>query len=237
MVCPRSTQEETHRASHNTLQHTCMQSLLPQPLIPASFAMLQLLAKSLSWPADSKHEEPLTGQQAPMRAGKRWSTHLSSSNTTKHWSAGPCSGRMMSVTPLPPLHSTLMVTSGMRAGTPLRARIGATRETSGAGLISSPAVCNPLLRVDSLDMYGRVKCIDSLGNLDSKRSFVSAWGKRPGEEPTGSMPASCIPSGIAVCGSSPTSRGAGRGACPAGCLKEQHQLKENLHSCAVKMYC
>ena len=166
MECPRSTQEETHPASHNTLQHTCMQSSLPQPFRPTSLAMLQLVASTLSWPADSRREEPLTGQQqALMRAGKRWSAHLSSSNTTKHWSAGPCSGRMMSVTPLPPLHSTLMVTSGMRAGTPLRARMGATRETSGAGLISSPAVCNTCLRVHSLALWGRERRIDSSGVL------------------------------------------------------------------------
>ena len=44
MVCPRSTQEETHPASHNTLQHTCMQSSLPQPFIPASVVILLLLA-------------------------------------------------------------------------------------------------------------------------------------------------------------------------------------------------
>ena len=72
MVSPRSTQEETHPASHNTLQHTCMQSSLPQPFIPASFAILLLLASTLSWPAVYKREELLTGhQQALMRAGKR----------------------------------------------------------------------------------------------------------------------------------------------------------------------
>ena len=174
MECPRSTQEETHPASHNTLQHTCRQSSLPQPFMPARLCNAAIGGITPQLPADSKREEPLTGQQhALMRAGRRWSTHLSSSNTTKHWSAGPCSGRMMSVTPLPPLHSTLMVTSGMRAGTPLRARIGATRETSGAGLISSPAVCNPPLRVDSLYMYGRVECVDSLGEL-SEVMCVSA---------------------------------------------------------------
>ena len=76
MECPRSTQEETYPASHNTLQHTCMQSSLPQPFRPTSLAMLQLVASTLSWPADSRREEPLTGQQhALMRAGKRWSAH------------------------------------------------------------------------------------------------------------------------------------------------------------------
>ena len=54
-------------------------------------------------------------------------------------------------------------------------------------------------------------------------------GEIPGEEPRSSAPASCISSGIAVCGSSPTSRGAGRGDSPGGCLKEQHQLDQNLH--------